>query len=195
MRAFRLRSVLCLTLLALATTTFAGVRGKPTQVKQPTPGSRRLVQNDADYSVNAVPVPTDVKVLNERVIQEVNPNAAPPANDVNLKATTVLAAPGAARSNYVAVPVMVMPMMAPAAQPMPPMLPMPMMAAPGCPACGGMTSGLNPAAAAAYEQAFGPGLYRSGAEVGQYHFPYYSYRRPWYFPGQPSFQRSTDYVW
>ncbi len=38
-------------------------------------------------------------------------------------------------------------------------------------------------------------MYHSGAEAGMYHFPYYSYRRPWYFPGQPSFQRSTDYVW
>lgn len=101
------------------------------------------------------------------------------------------------RSNYVAVPVMVMPMMATAVQPMPmqPMMSLPMMAAPGCSTCGGMAGGLSPAAAAAYDQTFGPGLYRSGAEAGQYHFPYYSYRRPWYFPGQPSFQRSTDYVW
>lgn len=199
MRAFRLRSILSLAVLALTTTTFAGVRGKPTQVKQPAPGSRRIVQNDTDYSVNAVPVPTDVKVLNERVIQEIDPNAVPPVNDPTARSSAVLAAPGAPRSNYVAVPVMVIPMMAPAAQPMQmpmqPMPPMPMMAAPGCAACGGMTGGLNPAAAAAYEQTFGPGLYRSGAEAGQYHFPYYSYRRPWYFPGQPSFQRSTDYVW
>ncbi|TXT39660.1 MAG: hypothetical protein FD138_23 [Planctomycetota bacterium] len=198
MRAFRLRSVLCLTVLALTTTTFAGVRGKPTQVKQPVPGNRRVAQNDADYSVNAVPVPTDVKVLNERAIQEINTNTVAPVNDPNCKSPVA----GAARSNYVAVPVMVMPMMAPAMQPMPmqpmpmqPMMSMPMMAAPGCSTCGGMSGGLSPAAAAAYDQAFGPGLYRSGAEAGQYHFPYYSYRRPWYFPGQPSFQRSTDYVW
>ena len=38
-------------------------------------------------------------------------------------------------------------------------------------------------------------MYCSGVEAGMYHFPYYSYRRPWYYPGQPSFQRSTDYVW
>ena len=84
-------------------------------------------------------------------------------------------------------------MMAPAAQPMP----MPMLAAPGCSTYGGSGygGGLSPAAAAAYDQAFGPGLYRGGAEAGQFHYPYYSYRRPWYFPGQPSFHRDTDLVW
>ena len=206
MRAFSLRAVLCLTVLTFTSTTFAGVRGKPAatkppvptkqtvQAKQPTAGNRRVAQNDVDYSVNAVPVPADVRVTNERVIHELNTNAVTTANDPNVAA----AAPTAVRGNYVAVPVMMMPMMAaPAQQPMPmqPMMSMPMMAAPGCSTRGGMAGGLNPSAAAAYDQAFGPGLYRSGAEVGQYHFPYYSYRRPWYFPGQPSFQRSTDYVW
>jgi hypothetical protein len=88
-------------------------------------------------------------------------------------------------------PMVVVPVMAPAVSPMP----VPMYADPGCVTCGGVGRGLSPAAAAAYAQAFGPGLYRSGAEAGQLHFPYYSYRRPWYFPGQPSFHRSTDYVW
>src|SRR6185436_7055771 len=92
----------------------------------------------------------------------------------------VNAAPMAARPNYVAVPMMVMPMTMPVAQPM--QMQMPMMPAPGYAPYGGMSGGLGPAAAA-YDQAFGPGLYRSGAEAGQFHFPYYSYRRPWYFPG------------
>ena len=196
MRAFYLPAVLCLTVLTLTTTTFAGVRGKPAQAKQPVAGNQRVAQNDADYSINAVPVPADVRVTNERVIQEVHPNAARPINDPNCAPATVIAAP----SPCAPAPMMAMPMMAPAMQPMmmqpmpmPPM--MPMMAAPGCSSCGGNSGGLSPFAAGAYDQAFGPGLYRSGAEAGQYHFPYYSYRRPWYFPGQPSFQRSTDNVW
>lgn len=190
MRVFSLRTALCLILLTLAATTaFAGVRGKPTTLKTPAVGSPRVAQNDVDYSVNAVPVPADVHVTNERVIQENKVHSAMPANDPNCVSTT----PQTARTNYVAVPMMVMPMMMPAAQPMP--MQMPMMPASGCAACGGMPGGLSPYAAAAYDQAFGPGLYRSGAEMGQNHFPYYSYRRPWYFPGQPSFHRSTDYVW
>ena len=190
MRVFSLRSALCLTLLTLATTSaFAGVRGKPTKLKPPVAGSPRVAQNDVDYSVNAVPVPADVHVTNERVLHENQVHSAMPTNYPNC----VSAAPMAARPNYIAVPMIVMPMMMPAAQPMP----MPMMPAPGYAAYGGMSGGggLNPFAAAAYDQTFGPGLYRSGAEMGQNHFPYYSYRRPWYFPGQPSFHRSTDYVW
>ena len=124
-----------------------------------------------------------------RVIQETNVRPAMKASDPNC----VAAAPMPTGTNYVAVPMLAVPMMAPAAQQMP--MQMMMMPAQGCSACGSMPTGLSPANAAAYDQAFGPGLYRSGAEVGQYHFPYYSYRRPWYFPGQPSFQRSTDYVW
>ena len=72
---------------------------------------------------------------------------------------------------------------------------MPVMSPPPCATCGGMGGGLRPAAMAAYSQAFPGGYYRTGAEAGMYHFPYYSYRRPWYFPGQPSFHRSTDLVW
>lgn len=192
MREFSFRTALCLTLVTLATTTaFAGVRGKPTKLKPPAVGNARVAQaqNDADYSVNSVPVPADVHVTNERVLQESTAQSVTTTNDPNC--TTAAPVPG--RANYVVVPMpmMVMPMMAPAVQPMP----VPMMPAPGCSECGGMPRGLSPAAAAAYDQAFGPGLYRSGAEAGQYHFPYYSYRRPWYFPGQPSFHRSTDYVW
>lgn len=193
MRAFNLRTVLCLTLLTMATTTVtAGVRGKPTILKPSTTDSQRVSQNDADYSVNAVPVPADVHVTNERVIQETNIQSTISAQDPNCATATPIQAQ--VRTQYVAVPVpvMAMPMMVPAMQPMQ----MPMMPAPqGCATCGGMSGGLSPAAAAAYGQTFGPGLYRSGAEAGQNHFPYYSYRRPWYFPGQPSFQRSTDYVW
>ncbi len=195
MRAFSLRSVLCLTVLTLTTSAFAGVRGKPAAVKEPVAASRRVAQNDADYSINAVPVPGDVRVTNERVIQETRTNAVMPTRDQNCPPV----APAQAQGNFVAIPMMAMPMpmMAPVMQPMPmqPMMPMPMMGAPGCASCGGMPRGLSPAAGALYDESFGPGLYRSGAEAGQFHFPYYSYRRPWYFPGQPSFQRSTDYVW
>lgn len=186
MRVFSLRTALCLTVLTLATTsTFAGVRGKPAKPKSLVAGSPRVAQNDVDYSVNAVPVPVDTHVTNERVLHESTVQSTMPTHD----AKCVNAAPMMNHTQYVAVPIMVAPMMMPAPQPMV------MFPAPGCAACGGMSGGLNPGAAAAYDQAFGPGLYRSGAEVGQNHFPYYSYRRPWYFPGQPSFHRSTDYVW
>ena len=189
MRVFSLRTALCLTLLSLATTTtFASVRGKPAKLKSPIAASPRVAQNEADYSVNSVPVPTDVNVINERVIQE---NTVPSAAS-NSATNFVLAAPQPARLSDVATPMLTMPLEVQSMQPM--AIPM-MMSAPGCPTCGGMSGGLSPSAAAAYDQAFGPGLYRSGAEAGQNHFPYYSYRRPWYFPGQPSFQRSTDYVW
>lgn len=194
MRVFCLRSALCLTLLALASTTvFAGVRGKPSKLKPLVSGNSRVAQNDVDYSVNAVPVPADVNVTGERVIQETKAPSAVMGNDPNCGNVN----PATARANYMAVPIMVMPVMAaPVMQPAQIPMQMPMMPAPGCAACGGMSAGgLSPAAAAAYDQAFGPGLYRSGAEMGQYHFPYYSYRRPWYYPGQPSFHRSTDYVW
>lgn len=194
MRVFCLRTALCLTLLTLASTTvFAGVRGKPTKLKPVVSGTSRVAQNDVDYSINAVPVPTDVNVTGERLIQETKAPSAVVANDPNC----VNAPATVPRANYVAVPMMVMPVMAaPVMQPTPMPMQIPMMPAPGCSACGGMSvGGLSPAAAAAYDQAFGPGLYRSGAEMGQNHFPYYSYRRPWYFPGQPSFHRSTDYVW
>ncbi len=41
---------------------------------------------------------------------------------------------------------------------------------------------------------FGPGFYRF-QEAGHYSFPYYSYRRPWYFPGHPSYNRDTNIPW
>lgn len=41
---------------------------------------------------------------------------------------------------------------------------------------------------------FGPGYYRY-QEAGHYRFPYYSYRRPWYFPGHPSYNRDTNIPW
>ena len=41
---------------------------------------------------------------------------------------------------------------------------------------------------------FGPGFYRY-QEAGHYSFPYYSYRRPWYFPGHPSYNRDTNIPW
>ena len=46
----------------------------------------------------------------------------------------------------------------------------------------------------AYTFHFGPGV--PGAYgPGHYRFPYYSYRRPWYFPGPPVFNRNTGLVW
>ncbi len=203
MRVFSLRTVLCLTLAALATSTaFAGVRGKSTKTLEPAPAGRRVAQTDSDYTgVNSIPVPlpADVNATNERVIQErvVNPAASiavtPNCDPVAVRSNATYAP----NANVVYAPMpmmMVMPMMAQPVMQMP--TPIPMMPNPSCSTCGaGGYMGLSPAASAAYNQAFGPGLYRSGAEMGQNHFPYYSYRRPWYFPGQPSFHRSTDYVW
>lgn len=45
-----------------------------------------------------------------------------------------------------------------------------------------------------YTYHFGPGYYRY-AEHGHFRFPYYSYRRPWYYPGQPVFNRDTNFAW
>ena len=45
-----------------------------------------------------------------------------------------------------------------------------------------------------YAAHFGPGFYRAN-EGGHYRFPYYSYRRPWYYPGPPVYNRNTDLVW
>jgi len=45
-----------------------------------------------------------------------------------------------------------------------------------------------------YNYHYGPGFYRSG-EYGHYRFPYYSYRRPWYYPGQPVYNRDTNLPW
>jgi hypothetical protein len=41
---------------------------------------------------------------------------------------------------------------------------------------------------------FGPGYYRSG-EYGHYRFPFYSYRRPWYYPGFAGYNRDTNLPW
>jgi len=46
----------------------------------------------------------------------------------------------------------------------------------------------------AYNYHFGPG-YVSPYGAGHYRFPYYSYRRPWYTPGPPVFNRNTGVVW
>ncbi|MEX1228600.1 MAG: hypothetical protein WEB58_00070 [Planctomycetaceae bacterium] len=51
-----------------------------------------------------------------------------------------------------------------------------------------------PAGADPYNFHFGDGLHRSGVS-GHYRFPYYSYRRPWYYPGDASFQRNTQFPW
>ncbi|MFQ5733683.1 MAG: hypothetical protein ACE5KM_17235 [Planctomycetaceae bacterium] len=45
-----------------------------------------------------------------------------------------------------------------------------------------------------YTYHFGPGYYRY-TEHGHYRFPYYSYRRPWYYPGPPVFNRDTNFAW
>ncbi len=45
-----------------------------------------------------------------------------------------------------------------------------------------------------YVYHFGPGFHRA-ADYGYNRFPYYSYRRPWYFPGHPSYNRDTNYPW
>lgn len=199
MRVFSLRTLLCLTLAALVSSTaFAGVRGKAAKPQESAPAGRRIVQSVSDYDgVNSrpVPLPADANITNERVIHE---RAVDPATTVSsdpngdpavLRSTTVYTQTPMLMST----PMMAQPVMQMSA---PMIMSMPMQTGQGCSACGGGGYvGLSPANAAIYDQAFGPGLYRSGAEVGQYHFPYYSYRRPWYFPGQPSFHRSTDYVW
>jgi hypothetical protein len=46
----------------------------------------------------------------------------------------------------------------------------------------------------AYQYHFGPGYYRH-AEGGDYRFPYYTYRAPWYFPGHPIYNRDTNRPW
>lgn len=45
-----------------------------------------------------------------------------------------------------------------------------------------------------YSYHFGPGYYRR-AEHGHFRFPYYNYRAPWYYPGQPVFNRDTNFAW
>ncbi len=45
-----------------------------------------------------------------------------------------------------------------------------------------------------YQYHFGPGYYRSG-EYGHIRFPYYSYRRPWFYPGFDGYNRDTNLPW
>lgn len=45
-----------------------------------------------------------------------------------------------------------------------------------------------------YSYHFGHGYYRHH-EHGHYRFPYYSYRRPWFHPGPPVFNRDTNFAW
>ena len=200
MRASWFRFTFCLTFAtAFASTADAGVRGKPTNVKAPTPAAvaqRRVAQATNEYStVKPVPQPSDLvhteTVINESVVNEsvVNETVVDQAH------SNCACAPAIARSNTntVFVP-MPMPMMMPMMMPQQPV--MHVMSTPPCSTCGGgMGGGLSPAAAASYGQAFPGGYYRGGAEAGMHHFPYYNYRRPWYFPGQPSFLRSTDLIW
>lgn len=51
------------------------------------------------------------------------------------------------------------------------------------------TAGADP-----YTYHFGPGFYRH-SEHGHYRFPYYSYRRPWYYPGFAGYNRDTNLPW
>lgn len=46
-----------------------------------------------------------------------------------------------------------------------------------------------------YTLHFGPGFHRYNMPDGHVRFPYYSYRRPWYNPGSPSFNRDLYQPW
>ncbi len=59
---------------------------------------------------------------------------------------------------------------------------------------GGMAGGSGGPGGDPYNYHFGPGYYRSG-EYGHFRFPYYSYRRPWFFPGFPGFNRDVNLPW
>lgn len=48
-----------------------------------------------------------------------------------------------------------------------------------------------PYAQSAMDRSFAP-LTNARGEAGHVRYPYYSYRRPWYFPGQPSFNVTID---
>lgn len=48
---------------------------------------------------------------------------------------------------------------------------------------------------AGYVGQFGP-LFNARGEAGHIRYPYYSYRRPWYYPGQPNFNVTIPgHVW
>ena len=180
MRASLFRTAVCLTWMAAVTSTAcAGVRGKSTKLKDPVPASSRVAQSD-DSTVNTKPVPVPMDPTPVGTETVVTDTVVPASNGAN-------SVPAATKTNRVDDP---MPMLV-----APTMMPMPEMNAPlNATCCGGPGGGWSPAAAS-YSQAFPGGFYRGGPEAGMSHFPYYSYRRPWYFPGQPSFHRSTDYVW
>lgn len=196
------RTAICFSLAAVvwshaaSSNAVAGVRGKPTKLKTPVPASvaGRVAQNTNDYSAvpsRPVPIPADSlnteTVVNEQVVGE----SLVEGSSRDCATPTVVAPRASTNTNTIIVAIpMMMPMAAPTM-----MMATPMMNAPACSSCGGMGGGMSPAAAAAYGQSFPNGYYRSGAEAGMYHFPYYSYRRPWYYTGQPSFHRSTDLVW
>lgn len=59
---------------------------------------------------------------------------------------------------------------------------------------GGMAGGAGGPGGDPYNYHFGPGYYRDG-EYGHFRFPYYSYRRPWYFPGFSGFNRDVNIPW
>lgn len=59
----------------------------------------------------------------------------------------------------------------------------------GTPYYGGYNYGMDP-----YTEHFGPGYHRQ-AISGHNRFPGYSYRRPWYYPGLPSYNRDTNLPW
>ena len=52
----------------------------------------------------------------------------------------------------------------------------------------------TPVYADTYTYHFGPGIGRH-VGIGHYRFPYYSYRRPWYYPGPAFYNRNSDLVW
>jgi hypothetical protein len=52
----------------------------------------------------------------------------------------------------------------------------------------------GPIAIDPYTYHFGPGFHRH-YHYGHYRFPYYSYRRPWYFPGHPVYNADTNFAW
>lgn len=58
----------------------------------------------------------------------------------------------------------------------------------------GIPGGYSAGGGDPYMVHFGPGYYRQG-DYGHFRFPFYSYRRPWYFPGQPSYNRDTNFPW
>lgn len=45
-----------------------------------------------------------------------------------------------------------------------------------------------------YNDHFGPGFQRHSLH-GEYRFPNYDYRAPWYYPGRAVYQRDTNFAW